>query len=165
MSEKTLQQRFDDLVKKYTISQKQLRTKILEIDYLNDQIKKLKSENGILKRKYNPLKTDNIQTDIDINKLRDIIENKFLVDISSIKRDAQIVYARQLFHYWLLMNTNMTLKQIGGMFGYDHSTVINSRSKIQNYLSYDKKVIKDYADICLKMKGQLNEISIVINPS
>jgi chromosomal replication initiation ATPase DnaA len=162
---KSIQERYDELLNKYRTSQMNNRKKTLEVDYLKQQNTKLKSEIGALKRTLTPYRNTYIAEDSTIHKLREIIETKFLVDISEIRRNAEIVYARQLFHYWLIMNTNKTLKQIGGIFGHDHSTTINSRRKISDYLSYDKKVIKDYQDICLKMKGHINNLEDVINPS
>lgn len=54
------------------------------------------------------------------------------------KRD--LAFPRQIIMYFLTEYTDMTYKQIGGLFGRDHTTAIHSKDTIKDVMSTDDKV-------------------------
>jgi len=134
---------------------------------LQNKLEKAQLEIGLLSKKITPIKYSELSNDNScILRLREIIEHKYKVDISLRVRHKDVVFARHMFHYWLYYNTQMSVVKIGNIFGFDHSSISHSKQAISDLLSYDKQVIKDYADICLEMNRQnYNEDEIVINPS
>jgi chromosomal replication initiation ATPase DnaA len=138
-----------------------------EVFRLKNKLDESQLEIGLLNKKLNPVQyADLSHQNSCILKLRDVIEYKYKVDISIRNRHKEVVFARHLFHYWLYYNTKMSVVKIGNIFGFDHSSISHSKQAISDLLSYDKQVIKDYADICLEMNRQnYNEDEIVINPS
>lgn len=134
---------------------------------LQNKLDKAQLEIGLLTKKISPIKYSELSNEnISILRLREIIEDKYKVDISLRVRHKDVVFARHMFHYWLYYNTKMSVVKIGNIFGFDHSTISNSKKEINDYLSYDKQVREDYNYICLLMKRQrYNEDEIVINPS
>jgi chromosomal replication initiation ATPase DnaA len=138
-----------------------------EVFTLNNKLEKAELQVAVLTKKLKPNDYSSLKEEkTNIIKLREIIENKYKVDISIRNRQKDVVFARHLFHYWLYYNTKMSVVKIGNIFGFDHSSISHSKQAISDLLSYDKQVIKDYADICLEMNRQnYNEDEIVINPS
>jgi len=138
-----------------------------EVFTLNNKLEKAELQVAVLTKKLKPNDYSSLKEEkTNIIKLREIIENKYKVDISIRNRHKDVVFARHLFHYWLYYNTKMSVVKIGNIFGFDHSSICHSKQAISDLLSYDKQVIKDYADICLEMNRQnYNEDEIVINPS
>lgn len=60
-------------------------------------------------------------------------------EVCERRRKREKIIARQLFCYISYKVTSATLKQIGDVFGYDHTTVIHSISKFGNLLSVKDK--------------------------
>lgn len=65
-------------------------------------------------------------------------------------RERPVVYKRQLLMYFLVSLTTETYKEIGDMFGMDHSSVIHSKDKVKDWLSVDHEVQADI--IAIKQK-------------
>lgn len=64
-------------------------------------------------------------------------------------RNKEIIRARQLAHYLLKQETNLTLTQIGLLTGgQDHSTISYSCKKISGYLDINDADIKYYVASC-----------------
>lgn len=85
------------------------------------------------------LKTAETQ-DNKIQNIFDYICKKYSVKkevLTSGKRNADVVYARNLCIYAFRTLTDMSLKKIGGMFGKDHTTIINSISNVENKMKND----------------------------
>ena len=92
------------------------------------------------------LKTAETQ-DNKVQNIFDYICKKYSVKkevLTSGKRNADIVYARNLCIYALRSLTDMSLKKIGSMFGKDHTTIINSISNVENKMknepAYEREV-------------------------
>jgi chromosomal replication initiator protein len=92
------------------------------------------------------LKTAQTQ-DNKVQNIFDYICKKYSVKkevLTSGKRNADIVYARNLCIYALRTLTDMSLKKIGSMFGKDHTTIINSISNVENKMknepAYEREV-------------------------
>ena len=101
------------------------------------------------------LKTAETQ-DNKVQNIFDYICKKYSVKkevLTSGKRNADIVYARNLCIYALRTLTDMSLKKIGSMFGKDHTTIINSISNVENKMknepAYEREV-----NIMLKELGE-----------
>lgn len=71
------------------------------------------------------------------------------------KRDRyqKTVERRQVAMYLLCYYTNMSLKSIGQLLGYDHTTVIHSRDQINKLLCTDEDLA--YTVMRIKEKAQL----------
>ena len=65
-------------------------------------------------------------------------------DIIGTDRFKQKVFARHLFCYFARTKTNATLLQIGNALNRHHSTVINSLRLIDDMISIDDELTKDY---------------------
>ena len=92
------------------------------------------------------LKTAQTQ-DNKVQNIFDYICKKYSVKkevLTSGKRNADIVYARNLCIFALRSLTDMSLKKIGSMFGKDHTTIINSISNVENKMknepAYEREV-------------------------
>ncbi len=92
------------------------------------------------------LKTAETQ-DNKVQNIFDYICKKYSVKkevLTSGKRNADIVYARNLCIFALRSLTDMSLKKIGAMFGKDHTTIINSISNVENKMknepAYEREV-------------------------
>lgn len=89
----------------------------------------------------------NIPNDIMVERIISAVSKKYGVpteDIKSKKRTDNISNARHISIYIIKQLTNLTLKEIGHIFGRDHSTVSSSIDKI----IINIKTIKNYeADI------------------
>lgn len=70
-------------------------------------------------------------------------------------RKRELVIARQLIHYFLYEYTNMSTNLIGQITGHDHSTVVYSRRKVENF-KYDYILKAIYLEIQNKINRILN---------
>lgn len=66
-------------------------------------------------------------------------------------RKREVVYPRQLAMYFMAYYTLLSLKQIGEMFGKDHTTVIHSIDAIEGWASNDEKVREQIHQITQKI--------------
>lgn len=55
-------------------------------------------------------------------------------------RKREILYPRQIFIYLLKQNTTMSLKQIGDIFEFDHTTVIHSIQKVKDLMDTEDEI-------------------------
>lgn len=92
-----------------------------------------------------------------IQEVTDIPPGLFMITKS---QKAKFVYLRQITAYMIRNNSNLTLQEIGAVQGYrDHTTVIHSCSKVQNWMegnpsyAYEKKLITEI----LKVYGKKRE--------
>jgi chromosomal replication initiator protein len=60
------------------------------------------------------------------------------LNVKCKKRD--LVFPRQVIMYFLTEYTDLTFKQIGALFGRDHTTAIHSKDTMKNLISTDDKV-------------------------
>ena len=72
-------------------------------------------------------------------------------NISSIKRDQEIVFARQLVFYFLKKYTKYSLKKIGSFYNKDHATVLSSIAAVNNRIDTDKIVKRRYMEYDIKI--------------
>lgn len=100
--------------------------------------------------------------DIVVSKDREIVIesvcNYFGVTIEFLQqrtRERRVVYKRQLLMYFLVSLTTETYKEIGDMFGMDHSSVIHSKDKVKDWLSVDHEVQADVIAIKQKILDSL----------
>lgn len=59
----------------------------------------------------------------------------------------ELVFPRQIIMYFLTEYTDLTYKQIGGLFGRDHTTAIHSKDTIKDLMSTDDKVRERIEDL------------------
>lgn len=101
------------------------------------------------------LKTAETQ-DNKVQNIFDYICKKYSVKkevLTSGKRNADVVYARNLCIYAFRTLTDMSLKKIGSMFGKDHTTIINSISNVENKMKNDPAYERE-VNIMLRELGE-----------
>ena len=79
-----------------------------------------------------------------------------LNDLQKKRRNRDLVTARHLCYYFLRKYTDSTLKEIGGYFNHDHTTVLHGRDKVDDFIK-----IKDSVTLSniYKIEGLLDEIT------
>lgn len=101
---------------------------------------------------------DNIEREIDIEKIQKSVSAYFSVSIDDLKdktRRKEVATARQVAMYLAKEFTDYSLKQIGQYFGgRDHSTVIHAVQSVQNLVDKDS-VFKRRLD---ELKRQLQAV-------
>ena len=101
--------------------------------------------------------SDNKPTKIDVNRIKEVVSNKFNVkieDFNSKKRARSISYPRQIAMYLSRELTDLSLPKIGDEFGgRDHTTVIHAYDKISKEINKNKEVKSTIDDIVKEMKG------------
>jgi chromosomal replication initiator protein len=96
-------------------------------------------------------KTNNISPVEIINTVCEYLEVNFQT-LKSKKRYHNLVYARQLCHYFLRDLTNLRVNEIANLVGkFDHATVNHGCNKIREYLDVDKSVQIDVAQIRMRL--------------
>lgn len=78
--------------------------------------------------------------------------NHYQVDVQDVLRKyrcLELVYVRHVFCYWVCMNSNITLVQIGALLKRDHTTIISGRESYKNRLYTNEKL-----PVTLKSKVQ-----------
>ena len=72
------------------------------------------------------------------------------------------IYHRQLYHYMAYELKYGSYQDIGSFCNNNHATIMNSHSRIDGYLSYDKNVKNDLDNLMGKVK-HANRINLIIN--
>lgn len=78
----------------------------------------------------------------------------FEMSFEELKKPSQkrvIVYKRQMIMYFLAYYTTMTYKEIGRIFGKDHTTVIHAKDLIRDLMETTDKTRNDVEDIRKKL--------------
>lgn len=88
--------------------------------------------------------------DAKVNRIIEKVASYYSITETQMKsksRRRQVVTARHLCIYFLRLNTQLSLKYIGNLFGgRDHTTVLNSLSVVKSQLSIkvDTEMKSDY---------------------
>ncbi len=91
-----------------------------------------------------------------IDRIFTLVSKRFNIPIDTIKgkrRQADIVFARQMCMYLIRTKTNYPLTDIGSIFGCNHSNVILSCNKIETAMENDPSIREHYDAI----SAQLNQ--------
>lgn len=82
-----------------------------------------------------------------VAKIFDYICKKYSVKkevLTSGKRDSDIVYVRNIAIYCIRKLTDLSLKKTGALFGRDHTTIINSITRVENRMknetAYEREI-------------------------
>lgn len=88
--------------------------------------------------------------------IENIVSKYYLVTTEEMEgtwRKREVVVARQMAMVMLYKFTNLSLKDIGVIFGNrDHTTVIHAKKTIQDLCDTDRKIKKDYETLIIKIK-------------
>jgi len=79
----------------------------------------------------------------EIDELKRIVNDIFLVDLEVINRKRDVVDARKVYSK-ILRDNGYSYDLIGKTLGKDHSTIIHYIKNIEYILSYDKIIIDKY---------------------
>ena len=145
-------------LKQYTESQYRRLYKTLLNDHHNLRTKYVQAvnENKLLKAKLErPVRQD---VGADIQKVKDVINNEFGVDIDVQIRQRDVIDARSMYYRYLRDNTLMSLQKIASTLetNHNHATLYNALNKHDDNMNYDKIYRGKYETI-LKKIAELNE--------
>jgi len=94
---------------------------------------------------------NNIEKEVDIDKIQRSVSAYFSVSVNDLKdktRKKEVATARQVAMYFAKEYTDYSLKQIGQYFGgRDHSTVIHAVQCVHNMIDTDNSFKKTVADL------------------
>ena len=147
-----------------------------QIDYMADRIhRKIRQIEGVLKRLYalNYLSSvpvtkesideaisfidpGNIPTDALVEKILGVVSKNLSVsveDLKSRRKTENISYARHTSIFLIKQLTDLTLKEIGNIFGRDHSTVLSSINKIEDDIKTKNRVKNEINKLIKEIKG------------
>ncbi len=100
-----------------------------------------------------------IHTDINVTNIVQHVCNFYNLTpemLQSKSRKREVVQARQIAIYFTKKFTKLSLKAIGEHFGgRDHTTVIHSCEKIEDFIGIDKKIKAEVEDIHKRIKLNL----------
>jgi len=95
---------------------------------------------------------------INIENIVDYVCNYMEVPIEKVlgkARHRSLVEARHLCMYLARVKTGKALSEIGRHFNRDHSTVIHAITKIDGWLSIDKKFLQEYNALISQIDNRL----------
>lgn len=131
-----------------------LKSFLFFIDF-NSDTGTLEDAKEYIKENKNMSKVQNdtkISMDLIVKKVSDFY-NVSTADIKSKSRKKNIVILRQTAVYIATQMTELTTTEIGDYFGQDHSTVINSKNKISNYIKFKNDLKSDINEIQNSLKN------------
>ena len=99
----------------------------------------------------------NIPTGVMVEKILSVVTKHFGItneDIKSKKRTENISNARHTAIYIIRNMTNLSLKEIGSIFGRDHATVLSSIGKIDTNIKTKNRSASEIKKIMKEIKGQ-----------
>lgn len=128
----------------------------------------LKEENAELKRQITYLKkklraTQGHDIKSEVEKIKEIVNNYFNVEIDTRARFAELVKARCMYFAYLRNNTEMSLKGIARTLdlNFDHSTIIFANKQHDGFMNFNKQYIRQYNElesiIKLELYGETRE--------
>ena len=143
-------------LKQYTESQYRRLYKTLLNDHhtLRTKYVQVSNENKLLKAKIErPLRQD---VGADIQKVKDVINNEFGLDIDVQIRRRDVIDARSMYYRYLRDNTLMSLTSIANTLetAHDHSTLCNALNKHDDNMNFDKFYRNKYETILSKIAEQ-----------
>ncbi len=147
------------------------------VDYMAERLQRnIRQIEGVLKRLYalysfssTPVTKEsidqtisyidpgNIPTGAMVEKILTAVSKSYGVpieDIKSKKKTENIANARHTSIYIIRSMTNLSLKEIGNIFGRDHSTVLSSLNKMETNIKTKNKTATDIKKLIKEIKGQ-----------
>lgn len=147
------------------------------VDYMAERLQRnIRQIEGVLKRLYalyslssTPVTKEsidqaisyidpgNIPTGAMVEKILNAVSKSYGVaieDIKSKKKTENIANARHTSIYIIRNMTNLSLKEIGNIFGRDHSTVLSSLNKMETNIKTKNKTASDIKKLIKEIKGQ-----------
>jgi chromosomal replication initiation ATPase DnaA len=94
-----------------------------------------------------------------VQKIKSIVSDYYGVDMDFVTRHKTHVRARQMYFAYLRHTTSMSLTEIAATLEHrrDHSTIIASLKRHDDYLIYEKDYRIDYDNICTLISEELNK--------
>jgi hypothetical protein len=95
----------------------------------------------------------------EINELKEIVNNVFLVDLEVKDRKRGVVDARKVYSK-ILRDSGYSYELIGSTIGKDHATIIHYVKNIEHLLSYDRILLDKYIackNVFIKKKKSIKE--------
>ena len=147
------------------------------VDYMAERLQRnIRQIEGVLKRLYalyslssTPVTKEsidqaisyidpgNIPTSAMVEKILTAVSKSYGVsieDLKSKKKTENIANARHTSIYIIRNMTNLSLKEIGAVFGRDHSTVLSSLNKVETNIKTKNKAGSDIKKLIKEIKGQ-----------
>ena len=146
--------------KQYTESQYRRLYNTLLNDHHNLKTKftRLENENKVLQNKLK--KEDKIEIPANFQRIKDVINEHFGVDIDVKVRMRPFVIARVVYYQIMRSSTQLSYRSIADTLSLrqDHATLISSLSNHADWYQFDKKYKRDFEAIMLELNSQ-NETS------
>ena len=104
---------------------------------------------------------DNIPTDALVNRIIDEVCSRYGIsseDVKSKKRNENIAGARHVAIYLIREMTDLSLKEIGNVFGRNHATVLSSIDKVDILIKTKNGYEEEIKSIQSKVKGNIKNI-------
>ena len=92
--------------------------------------------------------------EIELQRIKDYVDNCAGYDISVKRRDAEIVKFRTLYFKLARETTHWGLKKIGDMVNRDHATVLHAQSKLFDELMHNKDLRRLHDIYRIEILGQ-----------
>jgi chromosomal replication initiation ATPase DnaA len=140
-------------LKQYTESQYRRLYKTLLNDHNNLKIKCIRLTNEIKVLQNKLKKKDKIELPASIQRIKDVINEHFGVDIDVKVRMRPFVIARVVYYQIMRSTTQLTYKAIADTLTLrqDHATLISSLNNHADWYQFDKKYKRDFDAIMLKL--------------
>jgi len=104
---------------------------------------------------------DQDERKIDIETIKNVVAEKYNIemkDFAAKKRTEAVAFPRQVAMYLACTLTEMTLKDIGEVFGRDHATVNFARNKISQMVQTDPYFNETMNQMLAKIKNVSNSV-------
>ena len=135
----------------------------------------LMETNTRLQRELNRLKAEfypqAILTDNISNIVKGVANKFYKTNIDMKCRNREVVNGRMLYYAWMRKHTDLSLKAIARTLNVmaDHSTLLSSLRKHDDYLTVDKSYQKEWQQFCNEVDMLRNKIvdeqTLVLNAS
>jgi chromosomal replication initiation ATPase DnaA len=133
-------------------------TTLRENKLLLARVTKLSNEIKILQSKLNK----GVTTDVSapIQRIKDVINQHFNVDIDVKVRQGNYVRGRVIYYFIMRSSTSMSYRDIGDTLNtrHDHASIIHAINNHHDWIEYDRSYKRDFEAIMLELNSQ-NETS------
>lgn len=157
------------------MTEKQIESLRSRLATAESKNRSLMETNSRLQRELNRLKGEFFPKMIITDSLSDIVKsvaNKFYKTNIDIKcRNSEVIAGRMLYYAWMRKHTDLSLKSIARTLNTmaDHSTILWSLRKHEDYLEIDKRYQKEWEQFCNEIdmirNKIVNEETLVLNAS
>ena len=111
----------------------------------------------LVKRSLSDMGTAGMPDAYIVDRIFNTVSKHTDIPVDSIKsgrRQANILYARQLCIFLIRSMTRFSLTEIGGLFNRDHATILNAYNKIEHMMETDPEIKAEVEDLQKKISAK-----------